>query len=225
LSFLEATIAVLVKDLSIEIRSREIVFSTVLFALLVVLLSAFAFDLNFLSRGSASAGVLWIAISFSGMLALSRTFVREREFSVWTSMLMTPAPRAALYLGKMLGVLIFLFAVEIVLIPIIELFFHAPMLQNFFLLLPILFLGTLGYAAVGTLFAAMTVRTRMRDLLLGVILYPLVAPILIAAVKATGTVLVEGSLVPAIGYLKLLGAIDILFVVGGMWLFGPLMED
>jgi heme exporter protein B len=99
------------------------------------------------------------------------------------------------------------------------------MLQNFFLLLPILFLGTLGYAAVGTLFAAMTVRTRMRDLLLGVILYPLVAPILIAAVKATGTVLVEGSLVQAIGYLKLLAAIDILFVVGGMWLFGPLMED
>lgn len=225
MSFIEATIAVLVKDLSIEIRSREIVFSTVLFALLVVLLSAFAFDLSFLSRGGASAGVLWIAISFSGMLALSRTFVREREFSVWTSMLMTPAPRAALYLGKMLGVLIFLFAVEIVLIPFIELFFHAPMLQNFFLLLPILFLGTLGYAAVGTLFAAMTVRTRMRDLLLGVILYPLVAPILIAAVKATGTVLVEGSLVQAIGYLKLLAAIDILFVVGGMWLFGPLMED
>jgi heme exporter protein B len=225
LSFLEATIAVLVKDLNIEMRSREIVFSTVLFAVLVVLLSAFAFDLSFLARGSASAGVLWIAISFSGMLALSRTFVREREFGVWTSMLMTPAPRAALYLGKMLGVLIFLFAVEIVLLPIIQLFFHAPMMQHFFSLLPILLLGTLGYAAVGTLFAAMTVRTRMRDLLLGVILYPLVAPILISAVKATGTVLVEGSLVQAVGYLKLLGAIDVLFVVGGMWLFGPLMED
>jgi heme exporter protein B len=225
MSFFQATLAVLVKDLSIEIRSREIVLSTGLFALLVVLLSAFAFDVKFLSTASASAGVLWIAISFSGMLALGRTFVREREFGVWTSMLMTPAPRAALYLGKMLGTLVFLLAVEIVLMPIIQLFFRAPMMENFFSLLPILLLGTLGYAAVGTLFAAMTVRTRMRDLLLGVIVYPLVAPILIAAVKATGVVLVEGSLVEAIGYLKLLAAIDILFVVGGLWLFGPLMED
>jgi heme exporter protein B len=225
MSFLGATIAVLVKDLSIEIRSREIVLSTVLFAVLVVLLSAFAFDVSFLSTGGASAGVLWIAISFSGMLVLSRTFVREREFGVWTAMLMTPAPRAALYLGKMLGTLVFLFAMEIALIPLIQLFFRAPLMQNIVSLLPILLLGTLGYAAVGTLFAAMTVRTRMRDLLLGVIVYPLVAPILIAAVKATATVLVEGSLGEAMGYLKLLGAIDILFVVGGLWLFGPLMED
>jgi heme exporter protein B len=225
LNFIGATLAVLRKDLAIEMRSREILLSTALFALLVVLLAAFAFDLDSLSKGSASAGVLWIAVAFSGVLALSRTFIREREFGVWTAMLLTPTPRAALYLGKLLGVLIFLLIVELLLIPIIQIFFHAPLLENILSLAPLLLLGTLGYAAVGTLFAAMTVRTNMRDLLLGVILYPLSAPILIAAVKATGIVLGEGGLADARFYIDLLIAIDVIYLVGGLWLFGPLMED
>ncbi len=92
--FFHAVMVVLIKDLNIEFRTREILLATVLFALLVVLLAAFAFDLSILSSSSASAGVLWIAVAFSGMLALNRTFVREREFGVWTAMLMTPASRA-----------------------------------------------------------------------------------------------------------------------------------
>ncbi len=225
MNFLETTLAVFMKDLRIELRSREIILSTALFALLVVLLSAFAFGLNTLPAADASAGVLWIAIAFSGILALGRTFVRERDFGVWSAMLMTPAPRAALYLGKVLGVLVFLLVIEIVLIPIIEVFFHAPLIANLGALVPVLFLGTLGYAAVGTLFAAMTVRTHLRDLLLGVILYPLVTPSLIAAVKATGVILSGEGLAGAIDYIELLVVIDLLFLVGGLWLFGPLMED
>ncbi len=225
MSFFRAALCIFAKDLSIELRSREIVLSTGLFALLVVVLSSFAFGLNTLKDSAASAGVLWIAVAFSGILALGRTFQREREFGVWTAVLMTPVPRAALYLGKMLGVLVFLLVIEIVLIPVIELFFHAPLLANFVNLLPILVLGTVGYAAVGTVFAAMAVRTRLKDLLLGVILYPLVAPILIASVKATGVVITDGSLKGAIGYIELLAVTDIIFIVGGLWLFGPLMED
>ncbi len=225
MSFFRATWTIFLKDLRVEARSREIVLSTALFALLVVLLAAFSFNLNSLSAVDASAGVLWIAITFSGMLALGRTFVRERDFNVWNAMLMTPVSRAALYMGKLLGVLVFLLVVEIVLLPIIELFFHAPILAHLIYLVPILFLGTLGYSAVGTLFAAMTVRTRLKDLLLGVILYPLVAPILIAAVKATAAVIAGDGLAGAADYLKLLVVIDIIYIVGGLWLFGPLMED
>ena len=216
---------VLAKDLRIELRSGEIFLTTTLFALLVVLLSAFAFNLNSLSASDVSSGVLWIAIAFSGLLSLSRTYAREREFGVWNAMLLAPIESSALFLGKALGVLVLLLLTEAVLLPIIQLFFHAPLLDNLLSLLPILLLGTLGYALVGTLFAAMTVRTRLKELLLGVILYPLIAPILISGVKATGVILSGEGLAAAADYLRLLVVIDVLYGLGGLWLFGTLMED
>jgi heme exporter protein B len=206
MSVLRGALAILVKDLRIELRTLEVVLATALFALLTVVLAAFAFGLNRAAGKDAAPGVLWIAVAFGGILALNRTFLREREHGVFTAVLMSPLPRSALFLGKMLGVLVFLLAVELLLVPIIELFFHAPLLANLHLLAPILVLGTLGYAAAGTLFAAMTVRTRLKDLLLGVVLFPLVAPALI-------------------DYLRLLAVFDLLFVVGGLWLFGALFED
>lgn len=225
MSFFGSVVAVLTKDLVIELRSRELLVTTIIFSLLVVLLSAFALGLDALPAAEAASGVFWIAVAFGGILALSRTFQRERDFGVFTSLLMTPAPRSAIYLGKALGVFAFLLATEAVLAPIVALFFHAPLLGSLGGLSLIAVLGTLGYAAVGTLFAAMTVRTRLRDLLLGVILYPLVAPILIAAVKGTTAVLAGGGLADAADYIELLVVADAIYIVGGLWLFGPLMED
>ncbi len=157
MDFLNATFAVFIKDLRIELRTREILLTTGLFALLITLLSSFAFGLDVMPGVNASAGVLWISISFSGILAIGRTYTREADFGVWRSLMMTPAPRAAVYLGKTLGVTVFLIAVELVLIPVIELFFHAPLIACLPSLLPVLFLATVGYAAVGTLFGAMAV--------------------------------------------------------------------
>jgi heme exporter protein B len=225
MSFLTAAWVVLLKDLRAELRSREIVLTTVLFAVLVVLLAAFAFGLGEVPTADAAGGVLWIAVAFGGILALSRSFLREREFGVWTAMLMTPAPRSALYLGKVLGVTLFLLLVEIVLVPVIQLLFRASLLSNIGPLLPILVLGTIGYAAAGCLFAAMTIRTRLRDLLLGVILFPLVSPTLIASIKATGAVMAGGGLAAAADWLPLIVIFDAVFLVGGLWLFGVLMED
>ncbi len=225
MSFLAAALTVFRKDLGVELRSKEIVFSTALFALLVVLLSAFSFGLNLLPGVDASAGVLWVAVAFSGVLTLSRTFLREREAGVWDALLMTPVPRGAIYLGKLLGVATFLLAVELALIPFVQLFFHAPLLQRLHLLLPVLLLATRGYAAVGTLVGTMTIRTRLRDVLLGVILFPLIAPLLIAAEKATATILSGGGLTSAVDFLELLVVIDTLYLAGGLWLFGPLMEE
>ncbi len=225
MSFFGTVWLVLAKDLRVELRTKEILFSTVLFALLIVLLAAFAFDLNALPSRVAAGGVLWITIAFAGILALSRTFLREREFGVWRALLMTPVSRSALYVGKLLGVLVFLLIVELILVPLLELFFHAPMLRHAGALGLILVLGTFGYAAIGTFFAAMTIRTRLRDLLLGVILYPLISPILICAVKATGAVLVGDGLGGAAFYLKLLVFIDLVYFIGGLWLFGFVMEE
>jgi heme exporter protein B len=225
LSFWGTALTVLAKDLKIEIRTKEIVLSTALFALLVVLLCAFAFGLNTVPRLEAATGVLWIAVAFSGVLALGRTFLREREQNVWNAVLMTPAPRAAVYLGKLLGVALFLIIVELVLMPFIQVFFRAPFLENLHLLAPVLLLATLGYAAIGTLFGAMTIRTRLRDILLGVILFPLIAPILIATQKASFEILDGQSLKAVLDYIELLVVIDVIYLIGGLWLFGPLMDD
>lgn len=225
MSFFSTAMHILLKDLKVEMRSKEILSSTALFAVLVVLLSAFGFGLNTLPSAATSAGVLWIAVAFSGILAISRTYLREREFNVFRALLLAPTPRASLYVGKMLGVTLFLLIVVLLLIPVIELFFHAPLLSNLGGLLPIILLAVLGYAAVGTLFGAMTIRTRLRDILLGVILYPLIAPILIAAVKGTEAVLMGDGLAGARDYLELIAVIDLIYIIGSLWLFGPLMED
>jgi len=225
MSFLTTAWVVLLKDLRAELRTREIVLTTVLFAVLVVLLAAFAFGLGAGSAGEAAAGVLWIAVAFAGILALSRTYLREREFGVWTAMLMSPAPRAALYLGKVLGVTLFLLLAEIVLVPVIDLLFRARLLANIGPLAPILVLGTIGYAAAGCLFAAMTIRTRLRDLLLGVLLFPLVSPVLIFAIKGTRAVTDGGGMAALAEWLPFIAIFDAVFLVGGLWLFGVLMED
>jgi heme exporter protein B len=225
MTWLRFALAILRKDLRIELRTGEVVVATGMFALLVTVLAAFAFGLSSPAGVAAAPGVLWIAVAFSGILALSRTFLRERENGVFTAILLSPLPRGALYLGKMAGVAAFLLCVELVLVPLVELFFHAPLLANTAALLPIYLLGTLGYAAAGTLFAAMAVRTRLKDLLLGVVLFPLVAPALIAAIKGMDAVLAGGGLAAAADYLRLLAVFDLLFLVGGLWLFGTLFED
>ncbi|HUT77232.1 MAG TPA: heme exporter protein CcmB [Polyangia bacterium] len=213
------------KDLGIELRSREIVLSTALFAVLVVVIAAFALGIETAPGRAAAPGVLWIAISFSATLVLGRTFARERDNGVFTALLLTPAPRAGLYLGKVLGVTAFLLAVELILVPIIGLMFRAPLLASSHLLAPVALLGTLGYALPGTLFASMSLRTSLRDLLLGVILFPLVAPVLIFAAKATATAMDGGALADIVPYLRWLAVIDGIFLVLGLWLFGPVMED
>jgi heme exporter protein B len=216
---------IFLKDLAVEVRSREIVISTALFAVLVVVLAAFALGIEGVPDRGAAPGVFWIAVSFAATLVLGRTFARERELGVFTALLMSPAPRAGLYLGKVLGVTVFLLAVELILAPLIHLMFRAPLLHSWHLLAPVALLGTLGYAAVGTLFASMSLRTRLRDLLLGVILFPLVAPVLIFAAKATAAAMGGEGLAGVAPYLRWLAVLDGIFLVLGLWLFGPLMED
>ncbi len=216
---------IFLKDLGIELRSREIVLSTALFAVLVVVIAAFALGIDAVPDRRAAPGVLWIAVSFSATLVLGRTFARERENGVFSALLLTPASRAGLYLGKVLGVTAFLLAVEVILVPLVDLMFRAPLLAGWHALVPVALLGTLGYAAVGTLFASMSLRTRLRDLLLGVILFPLVAPVLIFAAKATAVAMDGGALADVAPYLRWLAVLDGIFLVLGLWLFGPLMED
>src|ERR1700710_1819748 len=180
---------VLRKDVAIEAKSWEVLTTTLFFAVSCVLIFAFAFVKEGRAVEDAAAGILWIAIAFSGTLALGRTFERERYGETLRALLLAPAPRAALYVGKLAGMLALLALAELLLVPMVALMFQAPLFSRPLLLLALLVAGTVGFASVGTLFAAMLVRARTRDIMLPILLYPITIPVMIAGVQGTAALL------------------------------------
>ena len=214
------------KDLLIETRTREIVLTTMFFALACVMVFAFGFVREGRPVQDAAAGILWIAIAFSGTLALGRAFERERQGETLRALLISPIDRPALYLGKLLGILILLAAVELLVVPMVALMFQAPLFDYPLLMLGLLAAGTVGFAAVGTLFAAMLVRARSRDVMLPVLLYPLTVPVIIAGVRGTAALLQPEADQPmARMWLAMLLFFDVVFVTISLWTFEPVMTD
>jgi heme exporter protein CcmB len=217
---------ILRKDLTVEVRSREIVYTTLFFAVSCILVFAFALVREGKPPEDGAAGVLWIAIAFAGTLALGRAFERERQSETLRALLLAPAPRPAVYLGKLLGIVALLAVAEVVLVPLVALLFQAPLLAHPFWLAGVITTGTLGFAAVGTLFAAMLVRARSRDVLLPVLLYPITVPVIIAGVRGTAALLQPELEIDVVRFwITLLVAFDVVFVTLALWTFEPLMTD
>ena len=224
--FLRTAWLVLRKDVAIEAKSWEVLTTTLFFAVSCVLIFAFAFVKDGRAVEDAAAGILWIAISFSGTLALGRTFERERYGETLRALLLAPAPRAALYVGKLLGMLALLGLAELLLVPLVALLFQAALFSRPLLLVALLAGGTIGFCAVGTLFAAMLVRARSRDVLLPILLYPIVIPVIIAGVRGTAALLGATPDEPtAIMWIGILAAFDLVFVTLALWTFEPLMTE
>jgi heme exporter protein B len=224
--FLRAVWLILRKDLMVEVRSREIAYTTIFFAVSCVLVFAFALVKEGKPPEDGAAGILWIAIAFAGTLALGRAFERERQAETLRALLLAPAARPAVYVGKLVGIVALLAGAEILLVPLVSLLYQAPLLQHPVWLAGILVSGTLGFAAVGTLFAAMLVRARSRDVLLPVLLYPITVPVIIAGVRGTAALLQpEIDLEIVRFWIALLVAFDAVFVTLALWTFEPLMTD
>src|SRR5262245_29329811 len=224
--FARVALLVLRKDVAIEFRSFEILSTTLFFAVSCVLVFAFAFVKDGEVVADAAAGILWIAIAFAGTLALGRTFERERYAETVCALLLAPAPRAAIYVGKLLGIVLLLVAAEVMLIPLVALLFSAALFTRPLLLVGLLVSGTVGFASVGTLFAAMLVRSRTRDVMLPILLYPITVPVIIAGVRGTAALL--GSPpdeAVALMWISLLVAFDVVFLTLALWTFEPLMTE
>ena len=224
--FLRTAMLVMRKDFAIEIKSREILYTTLLFALSCVLVFSIAFVKEGEPLEDAAAGILWIAVAFAGTLALGRTFERERYGETLRALLLAPAPRAAIYVGKMLGIVVLLAVVELVLVPLVAVLFHAPLFAQPLLLAALLILGTLGFSAVGALFAAMLVRARTRDVMLPILLYPMTVPVMIAGVRGTSAMLqAPADTASAVMWIGLLASFDVVFVTLALWTFEPVMTE
>ncbi|HEY6882128.1 MAG TPA: heme exporter protein CcmB, partial [Polyangiales bacterium] len=199
--------------------------TTGFFALLITILTSLSFYLDDVMARRIAPGVLWISVAFSGVLAMGRSFQRERDNDVMRGLLLSPLPRPAIYLGKAIGIFAFLVLVELLLLPLLAVLYRLPFDGALASVALITLLGTLGYAAAGALFAAMGVRVRTKELVLSVVLFPLVSPALLAGVVATREVLGGATLAEVFDWLRVLVAFDLLFLVGGALLFGPLTSE
>lgn len=214
------------KDLVVEARSRELVYTTVFFAVAVVLIFSFSFVVEGTPLTDAAAGILWVSLAFSGTLALGRTFERERQSETLKALLLAPMERAALYLGKLIGMLAIMSMVVAVVGPLVVVLFRVSLDGVFWHLLGLLVAGGLGFAGVGTLFGAMLNRSQSRDVLLPVVLYPLTVPVMIAGVSGTAALLgAEPNLARAEVWLSMLVFFDAVFLTLALWVFGAVMAE
>jgi heme exporter protein CcmB len=224
--FARVALLVLRKDVAIEVKSREILYTTLFFAASCVLVFAFALVKDGQPPEEGPAGILWIAIAFSGTLALGRTFERERYNETLRALLLAPAARPAIYVGKLLGIVLLLLIAEVMLVPAVALLFQAPMFARPLLLAGLLVAGTVGFASVGTLFAAMLVRSRTRDVMLPILLYPITVPVIIAGARGTSALLQPAvDEATALMWIALLVCFDVVFVTLALWTFEPLMTE
>jgi heme exporter protein B len=216
-------LAIVAKDIAAELHTREMVSAMLVFAVLALLVFSFALDLGGAMARAAAPGVLWATVAFAGTLGLSRSLAREQQTGCIDGLLLAPMDRSAIFFGKALGNLAFIGVVEAVLLPLFSVLFDTPLLRPGVLVVTAL--GTVGYAAVGTLLAAIAINTRAREVMLPILLLPLAIPVLIAAVQATGWLVEGGTLAEVGGWVRLLVAYDLMVVAVSVLTFGYVVEE
>ena len=221
--FLRTMGAIVWKDLAAEWRSREMISGMLVFALLVVFIFNFALELSPATRSSVTAGVLWVTFSFAGTLGLNRSMAAEKDRGCLDGLLLAPVDRTALYFGKMLSNLVFMLAVAVIVMPVYSVLYTVNLMQPG--LWAVVALGSLGYVSVGTLLASMAVQARTRDILLPILLFPVLIPLLVAAVKASSGFLQAIPMEEIWPWLNLMIVYDVVFISTAFMVFEAVVEE
>jgi len=217
--------AVASKDLLVEFRSRTAILSVAVFVVLVLVVFNFGRDPTAVSNVDLAPSILWVTFTFAAILALNRAFQIELENQALEGLLLAPIDRSSIYLGKLIANLIFVATIELIGVPLLALFFNVQVLPFLLPLSAVIALATFGFVAVGTLFSAMTVRTRFAELLLPVLLLPFMIPPLSWAVLATGRLLAGRPLSETLGWLNMLTVYDLVFVILAVLLFPATVNE
>jgi len=216
-------IAIFWKDILTELRTKEIIVSVFVFALLVLVIFSFAFGAETEMTEMVAPGILWVALTFGGVIGLNRTFAMEKENSRLEGMMLCPVDRAVIYWGKLAGSFTFMLAVAIVITPIFLALFNLPIFLPGLAL--IIVLAILGFVAVGTLFSAIAVNTRARDVMLPLLFLPVIVPVIVAAVKATILVLAGRPWEDMATWLQIMIAFDVIYLVVATLVFEFVVEE
>lgn len=210
------------KDLLVEFRSRQFLAAMLAFTLVTIVTLNFAFDLDRSDRTGDAAGALWVAFFFAGMLGLGRTIALERDRGTLEGMILTPIDGGTLFLGKFLATLLSILMVQAVTLPTFALLYDVPALHPW--VIAITLAGTVGFAGLGTLFSAVASTGRAREVLLPLLLFPMLVPVLIAAVQSTALVF-EGERDGLLPWFNLLVAFDVIFVTLAYLGFSFIIEE
>ena len=221
--FVRSMTAIIWKDMAAELRSRELLSAMLVFALLVILIFNFSLELDAQARSSVTAGVLWVTFAFAGTLGLNRSMAMEKDRGCLDGLLLAPVDRSAIYFGKAIGNLIFMLIVEAIVLPVYSVLYSTNLFKPGLLL--IILLGSIGYVAVGTLLSSMAVQTRTRDVLLPILLFPLIIPVLIAAVKGSTGFLQGTASIDVLPWINLLIVYDVIFIAVAFMVFDYIVEE
>ncbi|MEE8194108.1 MAG: heme exporter protein CcmB [Dehalococcoidales bacterium] len=221
--FWRKAIVIAWKDILSEMRTREIVSSVLVFAILVIVIFNFAFGGRQQTINLVAPGILWVTFAFAGVLSLNRSFILEKEENCLEGLMACPVSREVIYVGKMLGSLLFLLFVEAIVLPIFALLFNVAVFS--LQLVTVTFLTTLGFVAVGTLFSALAVNTKAREMVLPILFLPIVVPIIIAAVSASGLALSGEPWSSLSSWLAIIVAFDVIFLVASFLVFTFVIEE
>jgi heme exporter protein B len=221
--FLRVVMSIIRKDFQAELRSRELVGSMGLFALLSVLIFSFALELDRIARTESIAGVLWVTIVFASILGLNRSMAMERDQGNFDALLLAPVNRAAIFVGKLVGNYVFTLLIGLMLLPLMTILYNVSLFDGW--LITVLVLGTLGFTTLGTLLAAMTVQTRSREALLPIVMMPVVLPMLLASVRASTSILDGTPQDDWIQWVQIIVVLDVIYVTMCYLLFEFVVEE
>ena len=213
------------KDFITEIKTRELFSSMFIFALLVVIIFIFSINLSLIQASEVGPGVLWVAFLFAGTIGLNRSFMLEKENGCLQGLLLAPMDRTALYFGKLVSNFVFLLIMEVFTLPLFMVFFNIDLLPHLLPLLYVIFVGTLGFCAVGTLLSSLSVNLKTRDIMLPILLYPLKIPIIIGSVKMTGQVLAGEPLSSMMNWVSLTLCFDIIYIAISIMVIDFVLEE
>ncbi len=223
--YLSQVAAIIWKDFITEIKTRELFSSMFIFALLVVIIFIFSINLSLIQASEVGPGVLWVAFLFAGTIGLNRSFMLEKENGCLQGLLLAPMDRTALYFGKLVSNFVFLLIMEVFTLPLFMVFFNIDLLSHLLPLLYVIFVGTLGFCAVGTLLSSLSANLKTRDIMLPILLYPLIIPIIIGSVKMTGQVLAGEPLSSMMNWVSLTLCFDIIYIAISIMVIDFVLEE
>ncbi len=223
MGFWRKVIAITWKDTLSEMRTKEIVSAVLVFTLLVIVIFSFAFGASQQTMTLVAPGILWVTFAFAGVLSLNRSFIPEKEQGCLEGLMACPISREVIYVGKMLGSLLFMLIIEAIALPIFAFLFNLPVLS--LQLVVITVLATIGFVAVGTLFSALAVNTKAREMVLPILFLPVVVPLIISAVKASGLALSGEPWSSSSSWLQIIVAFDVIFLVVSFLIFAFVIEE
>ena len=224
MNYFKALFTIIKKDVLMEMRTKEVVNASLVFAILLVIVFSFIMEPGSEVEKKIAGGIFWMAVTFSGILGLNKTMMSELEGGNFEALMLAPVDKSAIFFGKVISNMLVLILLEIILIPLFLVFYSINIVSHP-LMIAVLFLATYGYALVGTLFSMISVRTNSREIMLPLLLLPIMIPILIAAILSTNIFISGSDIIYSYNWIKLTAVFDIIFTAVIFGIFSAIIEE